>query len=396
MNYDLIVIGAGISGLGLAHCSGQDGKRTLVVEASERVGGSIKTANSSQIPEFWLEAGAHTCYNSYGTLLKIVDKLGLKSEITPKHKVAFRLLRKDRISSILAGLHPLELAWFLPNLIRAKKGGRSIREYYTSILGPKNYNDLFGPAFNAVICQPADNFPAELLFRPKPRDKTVPRSYTFPNGLSTLPNAIANQPHLEILTNTVVKSIDVGPQESKVITENGQILVTKKIALATPPNHAAYILADKFPELAGILGDIGVAKITSISLMLPANSTKLPPMAGVIAPYEPFYSMVTRDYLKNSQYRGFSFHFPQNEIDSNRQLARIREILMVPKDGLDNVIYTQHQMPALKSNHMDLVARIDRVLAKTGLALTGNYFTGVSIEDCLQRSFSEWQRITTN
>jgi hypothetical protein len=39
------------------------------------------------------------------------------------------------------------------------------------------------------------------------------------------------------------------------------------------------------------------------------------------------------------------------------------------------------------------VERLDRALAGTRIAVTGNWFLGVSIEDCLTRSLGEHQRL---
>jgi UDP-galactopyranose mutase len=39
------------------------------------------------------------------------------------------------------------------------------------------------------------------------------------------------------------------------------------------------------------------------------------------------------------------------------------------------------------------VAEIDRLLQGQPLALTGNYFNGLAIEDCVLRSKAEWQRL---
>ena len=44
--------------------------------------------------------------------------------------------------------------------------------------------------------------------------------------------------------------------------------------------------------------------------------------------------------------------------------------------------------------HGDIVAALDSRLAGGRLALTGNYFQGLAIEDCVQRSFAEWERLS--
>lgn len=398
MTYDLIIIGAGISGLSLASLSSHYGLKTLVLEASPRIGGCIATHTFSTTPNFWVETGAHTCFNSYGHLITILKELNLLSHIQPKQRVNFKLLHHGQLHSLLYALHPLELIRCLPRIAYTSKTGLSVKEYYSQILGSKNYRDLLGPAFNAVICQPADNFPAEFLFRPKPKHKNIPRSFTFKTGLQIIPDAIAKQNKLELLTNTAIATIAKGENgELKAFTTNGESFVTKHLALAISPDQAANILAIAFPELAGLLINIRVAEITSISIAVPHQQVlQLKPLAGVIAPYEPFYAAVTRDYLKDKTYRGFTFHFPKDQLDIMRQVGRIGEVLKLHKEYLNDIIQTQHKLPALRINHLEWVTKIDKVLARTNLILTGNYFLGVSIEDCITRSTNEWQRYIAN
>jgi protoporphyrinogen/coproporphyrinogen III oxidase len=47
----------------------------------------------------------------------------------------------------------------------------------------------------------------------------------------------------------------------------------------------------------------------------------------------------------------------------------------------------------LRAGHSELVERIDALLAGGRLAITGNWFLGVSIEDCLTRSRRELERL---
>lgn len=393
MIYDLLIVGGGISGLGLAHLSSRRGLRTMVLEANYKIGGCIATHTFANTGGFWVEAGAHTCYNSYGHLLQIIHEVGLNAAITPKLKLSFKLLQQGQVCSLLSGLHPLELSYCVPRLLWERKAGRSVKDYYTCVLGQRNYQDLFGPAFNAVICQPADDFPVELLFRPKPRRKDIPRSFTFPRGLASITDAIVRQTNLEVMTQTTVVAVEQEIDGFKTITADGKSFSSHKLAIATPPDQAASILAKTFPELAGLLGDIHMAEITSISVAMPTKFVAIPRLAGIIAAYEPFYSAVSRDYLHDTHNRGFTFHFPKDRLDPNRQIGRIREVLQIPKDQLATSIYTNHRLPAMRSNHVERVTIIDKFLAKTGLMLTGNYFLGVSMEDCLTRSYSEWQRL---
>ena len=190
-DFEHIVVGAGISGLGLAHRAARKGVATLVLESSSRVGGCMNSRTFHGCGGFWAEAGSHTCFNSYGHLLDTLGDLGMLDQLTPKPKAKYFLWRDGSRHSVLSALHPLELALSLPRVFSGKKSGRSVREFYAAGLGRRNYEGLFGPAFRAVICQDADDFPADLLFRRKPRRKGVLRSFTLPGGLSQIAERVA-------------------------------------------------------------------------------------------------------------------------------------------------------------------------------------------------------------
>ena len=86
--HEIIVVGGGVSGLSLAYFSAAAGRETLLIEAQSRLGGCIETKRLGQ--DFWFELGAHTCYNSYGTLIRLLEGCGLSRELLSRAKVPFR------------------------------------------------------------------------------------------------------------------------------------------------------------------------------------------------------------------------------------------------------------------------------------------------------------------
>ncbi len=68
---DVVIVGAGISGLACASYAARAGLHCAVLEQAAEPGGRIHTVRTSQ--GFWFELGAHTLYNSYGALLEILD-----------------------------------------------------------------------------------------------------------------------------------------------------------------------------------------------------------------------------------------------------------------------------------------------------------------------------------
>jgi protoporphyrinogen oxidase len=392
--YDNLVVGGGISGLGLAHWCAQNGLRTLVVEATDALGGCIHSYPFPGTDGFWAEMGSHTCYNSYGNLLGILSDLQLTPTLLPKAKVRFRVLDPDgALGSVFSRLHPAELALSLPRLLTAKKSGKTVAEYYGQVLGARNYRDLFGPAFNAVICQPAGEFPADMLFRRKPRDKTAPRSFTLAAGLGEIPAAIAAQSGLHTLYGVAVSRIRRAEGAFRVDTDDGRELKARRLSLAVGPDVAARLLQDAFPDLARPLAQVAVADIDSVAVAIASDSLPIPPLAGIIAPRDSFYAAVSRDYLVHPRYRGLTFHFRPDGRDEAAQLRRICEILGIAAGDVAAIARRRNRLPALRRGHADLVAALDRALPGTGLAVTGNYFLGVSIEDCLTRSASEFRRL---
>ena len=391
--YDNLVIGAGISGLGLAHRCLQHGLNTAVVESADRVGGCIHSRSFPQADGFWLEMGSHTCYNSYGHLLRIVDDLGMAEQLQLKGKVSFKLLEQDGLASVFSRLHPLELALSLPRLFSEKKAGQSVARYYSRVLGKRNYEELFEPAFNAVICQPAGEVPADKLFRRKPRRKDRPRSFTLPGGLSVIVEAIATQPGLQLLTGSPATRISRSNGQFEVELGDGRLLHAHHLSLAVAPDISSQLLTDTAPELAEMLAGIAMVDIESMAVVVRREDLDMEPLAGIIAPDNAFYSAVSRDYLEHPGYRGLTFHFRPAVLDEEGQKRCIAEVLGIAPGQMVATARHFNRLPALRVGHDQLVERIDTALSGTGMALTGNYFIGVSMEDCLTRSADEALRL---
>jgi oxygen-dependent protoporphyrinogen oxidase len=393
-DFEHIVIGAGISGLGMAHRSANRGISTLVLEGADRVGGCINSLTFQGCGDFWTEAGSHTCFNSYGHLLDTLTDLGLMKRLTPKRKLHYRLWKGGKRRSIFSALHPLELAFSLPRLLAATKASKGVAEFYGAGLGRRNYRDLFGPAFRAVICQEPDDFPADLLFRRKPRRKEIVRSFTFPGGLSEIPQAIADQDALEVRTGQQASGVSRDGEGYRVCLADGADLGCHYLTLAVPPNAAAALLPEGLAELRSLIGGIGMSEIETLVLCVPAAGLEhLPPLAGLISIDDAFFSMVSRDYLPDGRHRGFAFHFRQGALDADAQVAGVCRVLGIGAEQIAGLSWVSNRLPELRAGHGDLVRNVDALLAGGRLAITGNWFLGVSIEDCLARSHQEFERL---
>jgi protoporphyrinogen/coproporphyrinogen III oxidase len=321
-DFDHIVIGAGISGLGSAHFASRLGHRTLVLESSDRIGGCINSRTFPELGGFWTEAGGHTCFNSYGNLLSILDDLGMTERVQPKGKVGYLLWTQGQRRSIRSALHVWEAIRSIPKIFSIPKEGRSVADYYGELLGRRNYQDLLRHAFQAVICQPADDYPAEALFRRKPRRKDVIKAFTFSDGLSAIPAAIAAREGVEVRTGQHISSVERDGEGFRVMVD-GETLACDYLTLAVPPDAAAALMPSGFESARAAIADVGVAEIETLVLAFRTSDLGVKPIAGLIAVDDSFYSAVSRDFLADPDYRGFAFHFRPGLLDAQAQLEHV-------------------------------------------------------------------------
>jgi hypothetical protein len=343
---------------------------------------------------FWLELGAHSCFNSYGNLLAILESRQALDRLIKRAKVGFRLYADGAVKSIPSQLHFSELLLAPFRLLGLKKAGRSVADYFGRIVGPRNYSAVFGPAFNAVICQPAGEFPADCLFRSRQRRKDVPRGFTFSSGMQTVADIVAAQPGITIEYGRAAREIRRDGAEFIVRTDDRDY-AARHLCLATPVEIAAQLLRAAFSEIAEGLTGIETSSVETVGVALPKSDSSLPPLAGLIGRDMPFYSAVSRDTVPDARFRGFTFHFRPGALDEEGKLHRIAQVLNVPRSefGSENVATKANRLPALRVGHADLIRAVDHLLAGHRLALTGNYFTGVAIEDCVTRSRGEFERL---
>ncbi len=390
--YDMIVIGAGISGLALAFDAKQAGQDVLVLEKEARCGGCF---DSAPVPapeqDFWLEMGTHTCFNSYSRLLNILQRLDLMDQLQARKKLRYRLLAGDTICSIPSHLHIFELLTHAWRIFSLKKQDQSVADYYSNLVGQKNYNEVFKHALSAVVCQDVSNMPADMLFRKRPRDKSIMRSYTFPGGLGDIIQALESK--LEINTNQQIRSIQYDGGHYEITTADA-MYQCNRLVCATPALATARLLKDVHPEIAEQLNWINEVEIESVGIIVNKTTLSQEAIAGLIAVDGDFYSAVSRDYIAHPSLRGFTFHFKPGLLSEHEKVERISNILDVNISDIQYTFHKTNRLPASDMGHHQLIEILDASLTGTKLALVGNYFKGVAVEDCLERVEKEFNRMT--
>ena len=393
--FDCIVVGAGASGLVAAARMARDGRRTLVLEAARRVGGCIHSWRPQD--DFWLELGAHTAYNSYGPLLEALADRGRLGDLLTREKLGYSFYLQDgQLQSPIKRLNFLEAALSLPlglgRGLGGSKAGRTVAEWFGSLLGKRNYRRLLAPAFAAVLSQPADSFPAEWLFRRKPRMKEAPRKFTFAGGLQGLLEAIAEGAPFQLRTGVTVQGVTRDSQGFRLRTAEGE-LACRQLVLAVPVDTAAVLLAEAYPDVARILGSFPMSSSEALGVVLRADATNLDPVAGLIGDDDDFWSVVTRDPVPHSSLRGFTFHFRPGRLSREEKIERAAAVLGVPRAAFLHVAEAVNRLPAPGVEHPRRAAEVDALLAREPLALVGNYLNGLSLGDCAERAAQETGRL---
>jgi UDP-galactopyranose mutase len=397
---DVVVVGGGISGLAFAWQAARAGKKVLVLEGGDRAGGCLDSRRGPS--GYWYELGAHTCYNSYAGLLEIIEGVGLRDRILPRGEARkrFAFLRDGALDM----LGPISVLWrfdkgeLLRNALRglrAPKEGATTAGWYGGVVGKRNYSRILAPFLSAVPSQNVDAFPATgpgSLFKKRERRKDVVKSFTLDGGLGSVVDALVAQPGIEVVPRAAVREVRRRANGFEVRLVDGRSFEAPVLSVAVPPSMASALLRPDFPELAAELARVKMAATDTMGVVVRRDRLKLPEMAFLVPADDLFWSAVTRDPVPDPERRAFAFHFKTGKTNPEKR-ARISQILGVPESEFEEVTQRMTLLPSPVIGHERVVAELDRMLAGQRLALTGNYFEGLAIEDCVQRSRAEWERI---
>ena len=258
----IVIIGAGIAGLTCAKYLKDKGVEALILEASDAVGGRVRT---DVVEEFKLDRGFQVLLTSYPEAQKVLDYKELRLKSLPS---GARIRNGD---DFFVMPNPLKNIWTAPQALFSPVGGffdkakvlqlnletrnaaepddvskQKPNESTADFL--KNYgysetiiNRFFKPFFGGVFLEKAlateSSFFKFLYNQFSVGDVVVPE-----NGMQAIPEQIAaNLSPNRIRLNAPVKNIS----GKTIFLENGEIIEAEKIVLATDANTAARLLGEK-------------------------------------------------------------------------------------------------------------------------------------------------------
>ena len=119
---DLLVVGGGIAGLGAAFAAQERGARVALLEASERVGGLVRTERDEG---FVIERGPESFLTRDPILLELSERLGIADRLVRTQAQGAYVVHRGRLERIPAGfqlLAPLDAGSFWRSGLVSRRG----------------------------------------------------------------------------------------------------------------------------------------------------------------------------------------------------------------------------------------------------------------------------------
>lgn len=318
---DTLIVGAGISGLSLAHALRQDQKQILLCERSLRVGGNITTGTG----EGFLWEEGPTSFSPTPELLKLAVDVGLKDELVLADR------RLPRYVYWQGKLQPVPMSpqaavttelLSLQGKLRAAMGAlgfvrptmeaeETVAQFFQRHLGSEVTARLVAPFVSGVYAGDPAQLSASAAFRrianladmggglvagamllgrqrkklKMPTDTSIPKTRpgelgSFKEGLSALPKAIASKLGDSIQLGWHLTRLQKSDRQTYIVefaTPTGQQQVeARTIVLTTPAYISAELLQDLAPSASQALREIPYPPVACVVLAYHQTALRQP------------------------------------------------------------------------------------------------------------------------
>ncbi|MFZ5875293.1 MAG: protoporphyrinogen oxidase [Nitrospirota bacterium] len=451
--HQVLVIGAGVSGLATAYGLAQAGYRVTVLERAPRVGGCV---HSERTPEGYLvENGPNSLLNLSPAVDRLCRELGLQDERLFQQAFSRkRYLVKDHTLVPVPsrwGDFPRSPLWGAWAKLRAlaeplipadgSRSDESVTAFVRRRFGAEMVDYGVEPfvagifAGNPDDLSMASSFPQLVAWErtygsvvwgmvrsrmKQGRARRPLQLFSFRGGVGRLADALRSALGDRVVTGARALGVrqevrDGVPRFLARVEVEGRPREFRadRLVIATPADVAAKLTADLSPLLADQLEQIPYAPVGLVHLGVRRDAcSRLPDGSGCLVPKREglpilgslWSSNVYPDrapegrVLLTNYVGGMRDHDVLKWADEElveRTVAALRELVgLAGAPEFARVVRHPRAIPQYLIGHAARVAAIDRLLAPLpGLHLAGNYLHGVSIRDCLTHGLQLADRI---
>lgn len=408
---DVVVVGAGITGLTCAYRLQKLGLETLVLESSDRIGGVIRT---EKIDGHLVEWGPSSLLPTAHTFA-FLEELGLDEELleanpkSPRYIVINRRLRAIPIGPLsIGGI----LRGMAEPLIRSRsEGDESVASFFRRRFGAQIHDRLVAPFVTGIFAGDTEKLSVGAVF-PRILDIEQRHRSVILGLVRSKPSGTAGKPRrstissfaqgLETLPRRIAEGLNIRTRCSGI--RIGKDVQARATVLAVPAYCAAEILREAHPELAELLEAVEYAPIVVAAASLPLSNLKAPLQGfGFLVPRSErlvilgtiFSSLLFSDrapddrMLLTSFLGGVSrpevFDWPDERIWEaiGPELKRLLNTSIQPEPLA--LFRHRRAIPQYNIGQRQRVEAIAARLARIpGMFVTGNFLHGVSVPACIE------------
>lgn len=285
----IVIVGGGISGLALAHQLHARDRPFLLLEASDRVGGVMRSGRvDGHLLEWGPQRGRMT--REFATL---VDELELGGELIrapadlPLYVYRNGGLRRVPFS-IGAFIASDILSWsgklrlLLEPFTAGPRDDEAVAELFIRKIGREAYENLAGPLYGGLYASDPQQMVVGLSLRHVLREFNVGRSMMVPllrrggsiappdacsfrEGMETLPRALYERHRSSIRLNAPVTAV-ARAGAGYVVSTAAERIEAERVVLTSPAGAASRLLHDVAPDAAARIATLNYNPLTVVHL----------------------------------------------------------------------------------------------------------------------------------